>query len=132
MKTTQSTRRVLLLSVLSTLTLGAGSAFAQVSATQVEKPVAHARDGQRHPGAEGPGKRDFPLTRQDALANASKRFDHVDANNDGTVTKDEMHAFRTERRDKMRKKLGAHSSGPDGQRPPHQGQREQPYVRPAP
>lgn len=67
----------LLTGAVLALLAGMGTAWAQ--ATQVQLPP---------PGAEGQ-----PITRDQAIAEAARRFDAMDANKDGTVTPEERRAF---------------------------------------
>lgn len=66
---------------------------------------------QDHAGPHPGRKLDEPpsLTRQQFIQREERRFDEMDANKDGTVTPDEMRAFRA-------KRLGQHEG--HGQ-PPH-------------
>lgn len=52
-------------------------------------------------GPEGPGPRG-DVTRQQAIAHVDEMFARLDANHDGRVTPDEMHAMGAHRREEMR------------------------------
>lgn len=50
--------------------------------------------------------KDGQVSRQEYFDHADKRFSRIDANGDGTITKDEMDSARAKMRDKMKKRAG--------------------------
>ena len=58
--------------------------------------IALAQGGPERPGLGG------DVTRQQAIAHVDEMFARLDANRDGRVTPDEMHAMGAHRRDGMR------------------------------
>lgn len=56
-----------------------------------------------------------PVTRDQAIARASARFDHMDLNHDGVLTRDEFRQVRAKR-----KEAASRHFGPDANRHPEQ------------
>ncbi len=83
---------VILLSVLSMNVLS-GAAIAQTPAAPSEAPPAAAAPAA--PASAGVSRDDYIAQYRDAAAKrAEKRFDAMDANHDGILTKDEIAAYR--------------------------------------
>jgi EF hand domain-containing protein len=80
---------------MKTFTLLAGAALLAGSG------IALAQGG---PGRDRPGP-DGDVTRQQVLAHVDEMFARLDANHDGRVTPDEMHAVGEHRREEMRQHM---------------------------
>src|SRR3954470_4506822 len=82
-------------SAMKTLTLLSGAAMLAIAG------IALAQNG---PGPDRPGP-EGDVTRQQAIARADEMFARLDANRDGRVTPDELHAVGEHRRDDMRQHM---------------------------
>jgi hypothetical protein len=111
-------RKTLIGLSLATL-LTATAAQAQTDAPP-PPPRGHMGGGMMglHPDASG------NITRAAAIAAADQRFAAMDANHDGTVTPDEMRAYRDQRRAEWQQRR------PDGDRPDRAGRPERPAPQP--
>lgn len=91
-------------------------------------PVAAAKPGQNAPAAQRPGNHmprgwnkldanhDGTVTKDEFLAMPSHRFDEMDANRDGKVSVDEMRAFNDKRRQQAMER-GARRQGGQPKQP---------------
>jgi hypothetical protein len=80
---------------MKTLTLLSGAAMLAVAGIA----LAQGGPGPDRPGPEG------DVTRQQAVERADRMFARLDANHDGRVTPDELHAMGEHRRDDMRQHM---------------------------
>jgi hypothetical protein len=81
-------------SIVACALLGwSAAAFAQTPAPALETPPAE--DAALPPAAGGVSRDDYIAKARDAAAKrAATRFDEMDANHDGVLTKDEIAAYR--------------------------------------
>lgn len=82
---------------MKTLTLLSGAALLATAAAGIA--LAQDGPGAGHPGPEG------DVTRQQAIAHVDEMFARLDADHDGRVTPEEMHAMGEHRREEMRQHM---------------------------
>ncbi len=81
--------------------------LASLAATLLSGAAAAQTPPPPHPDANR------VVTRQDAAAEADRRFAAMDTNRDGKISSDERRAFREARRAEREAKRGAHRGGKD-------------------
>ena len=75
---------------------------AEIAALQIRERQAKAAERFKHADSDGDGK----ISRAEAVKNAprlAKKFDAIDANKDGQLTRDELRAYRETKRSQKNK-----------------------------